>query len=349
MIQVQGRYAWVQHEGRRRLLHVTRDEPGDVRTMPNGGWIAVAQASKSEAQMAYDGSRCGPEGIVDELNSQGISYRIDEEHALVLVSVSHFQKFMQKLVLVRESITDDERAQLLLDRSNRLVPTTAQPKETKVKKQTNSAEKPAITLAEKPLRLPEFWVHPGASIDQWGPMLQTGMIQEAFRALTFYSHDCDLDVGHRDDYRILSGLVQDRPFTVTDRSKWPATSCRILVARKSFPNSPGVQRDHWVIPAPSRFLIVDNYEYRGVTQITLLTLTETQVPFFLCGMSPQIIKLAKKARGDLHQKGAKAESLSNGFCRNASTEFSSKPQILSPHGQWESNPAVIAWFADKVE
>jgi hypothetical protein len=347
MIQLQGRYAWVRHEDCQRLLHAESDEPGDVRTMPIDGWIAFAQARKSEAQMAYDGIRCGPDGIVDELNSQGIPYRIDEKRALVLVSVSHFQRFMQKLVLDCESIAADVRAKLLLGRSNRHYPKATEPKIIKVNKHPDRIARPAVTLDDKPLPNPVFSVHPGASIDQWGPMMQTGMINEAFRELTFYSHDCDLDVGLRDDYRILSVVIQDKPFVVTNHSSWPLTSCRILVASKALPNSPGVLRDRWVILAPSRFLIVDNYEYRGVRQITLLVLTETQTPFFLSGMTPQVKKLAKNARGDLHQNGAKPESRGTNISQSTPTEFSTKPLILSPYGDYQQNPALVAWLTEQ--
>ena len=347
MIQVQGRYAWVQHKGCKRLLLAELDEPGDVRSMPIGGWIAFGQARKSEAQMAYDGIRCGPDGIVDELKSQGIPYRIDEKRALVLVSVSHFQRFMQNLVLDRESITADDRAQLFLDRSNRYYPKATEPKITKVKKHPDRIAKPAVTLDDKPLPNPVFYVHPGASIDQWGPMMQTGMINEAFRALTFYSHDCNLDVGLSDDYRILSVVIQDKPFAVTNHLSWPVTSCRILVASKALPKNPGAPRDRWVIPAPSRFLIVDNYEYRGVRQITLLVLTETQTPFFLSGMTPQVKKLAKKARCDLHQNGAKSESRGTSVFQSTPTEFSTKPRILSPYGDYQQNPTLVAWLTEQ--
>lgn len=344
MIQVQGRYAWVQHDGCQRLLRAERDEPGDVRTMPSGGWIAFAQALRSEAQMAYDGIRCGPEGIVDELNSQGIPYRVDEERALVLVSVSHFQRFMQKLVLERESITGDYLAKLFLDRANRHHPKATETKTAKIKKHHDRIAKPVATLTDRPLQFPLFSVHPGASIDQWGPMMQTGMINEAFRALTFYSHDCDLDAGIRDDYRILSVVIQDKSFTVTNRPSWPVTNCRILVASKTLPSSPGVLRDRWGIPASSRFLIVDNYEYRGVTQIALLVITETQTPFFLSGMTPLVKKLAKKARGDLHQNATKSEARSISAALKTSTAFSIKPMILSPYGDCHQNPAVVAWL-----
>ncbi len=347
MIQLQGRYAWVQHEGRDRLLHVHRDEQGDVSTIAKGGWIVFAQARRSEAQMDYDGVRYPPDGIGAELKTRGIPFRFDEELSQVLVSVRHFQKFMQPLVLDLDTITEEIRLNLLVERANRLHPKPSEPKVTKVKKRPFGIEKQVPTLDEKPIPLPEFCVHPGASVDAWGPMLQTGMINEAFRALSFYAHDCNLDVALREEYSILSVLHRDKPFPVTNRSNWPNANSRILVASKPLRNNSGVMADNCVIPAPCQFLIVDNYEYRGVRQITLLVLTETQVPFFLSGMAPQIIKLTKRARGDLHQKVSNASSSNSVVRPVTSTEFAAKPQILSPYGNCQSNPAVIAWLADE--
>ena len=347
MIQIQGRYAWVHHDGRNRLLHVHHDERGDVKAFARGGWVVFAQARRSVAEMDYYGVRYPPDGIGAELDTRGIPFRFDEELGQVLVSVSDFQKFMQPLVLDPDTITEEIRLNLLVERANRLNPKPFEPKVAKVKKHSCGIAKPVPTLDEKPILLPEFYVHPGASVDAWGPMLQTGMINEAFRALSFYSHDCNLDVTFQKDYPILSVLHRDKPFSVNNRSNWPNANCRILVASKPLHNHAGVMADNFVIRAPSQFLIVDNYEYRGVWQITLLVLTETQVPFFLSGMAPQIMKLAKRARGDLHQKVSKASSSNLAVPRVISTEFAAKPQIFSPYGDCQSNSAVIAWLADE--
>ncbi len=347
MIQIQGRYAWVHHDGRNRLLHVHHDERGDVKAFARGGWVVFAQARRSVAEMDYYGVRYPPDGIGAELKTRGIPFRFDEELGQVLVSVSDFQKFMQPLVLDPDTITEEIRLNLLVERARRLNPKPSEPKVTKVKKHPCGSERPVPTLDEKPILLPEFHVHPGASVDAWGPMLQTGMINEAFRGLSFYTHDCNLDIAFQKDYSILSVYHRDKPFSVNNRSNWPNANCRILVASKPLHNHAGVMADNFVIRAPSQFLIVDNYEYRGVRQITLLVLTETQVPFFLSGMAPQIMKLAKRARSDLHQKVSKASSSNLVVPQAISTEFATKPQIFSPYGNCQSNPAVIAWLADE--
>lgn len=344
MIQVQGRYAWVQQQGQYRLLHVEGDEPADIRTIADGGWVAFAQANRSEAQIAYEGVRYPPDGIISELQSRGIPYRMDEEQARVRVSVNRFQEFMRPLVLDRESITEAVRSQLLSDRAELRNPTKLEPKITKVKKHPDRVENPGPTLAEKPLAPPLFSVHPGASLEAWGPMMQTGMISEAFRALTFYAHDCNLEDSLKDDYPILSVLQQDKPFYVTKPLGWPSTNCRFLIASNPLPTRQGVVIERLQITAPSHFLIVDNYQYRDVRQITLLVLSETQVPFFRSGMAPQTIKLAKRARSDFHQKGVKPDSNGPQVAAVPSTAFSAKPRVLTPHGDWLNNPAVIAWL-----
>lgn len=343
MIQLLGRYAWVQYEGHFRLLLVEREEPGDVKTIPRGGWIAFAQVSKSEAQMAYEGVRYAPDRIVEELELRRVPYRIDEELALILISTSHFQEFMEQLVLDRVALSDEQRSQLLSERDDRLYPKAKQPKLTKVKKHLDHEATQQARKPEKPLSLPAFSVHPGASVEQWGPMLQTGMINEAFRALSFYSHDCNLESDVQESYQVFSVLHRDRPFAVTRCASSPETNCRILVASNAMPSKPGVVRDRWTIPAPSHFLIVDNYRYRAITQITLLSLTETSVPFFRSGVAPQTMTLTKKARSDLHQRVS--QGLSNPVSSPiASEEFSHKPRILAPYGDWQNNPAVIAWL-----
>lgn len=342
MIQLLGRYAWVQYEGHFRLLHVEREEPGDVKTIPRGGWIAFAQVTKSEAQMDYEGVRYAPDRIVEELELRRVPYRIDEELALILISTSHFQKFMEQLVLDRVALTDEQRSQLLSERDDRLYPKAKQPKLTKVKKHLDHAATQQPRKPEKQLSLPAFSVHPGASVDSWGPMLQTGMIKEAFRALSFYSHDCNLEIDDQESYQVFSVLHRDRQFAVTRSACSPATNCRILVASNALQSSPGGVRDRWTIPAPSYFLIVDNYRYRAITQITLLSLTETQVPFFRSGVAPQTMTLTKKARSDLHQRIS--QGLSNPVSSSfASEDLSHKPRILAPQGDWQNNPAVIAW------
>jgi hypothetical protein len=64
-------------------------------------------------------------------------------------------------------------------------------------------------------------------------------------------------------------------------------------------------------------------------------------------MTPQVKKLAKKARGDLHKNGAKSESRSTNVPRNTPTEFSTKPLILSPYGNCQQNPALVAWLTEQ--
>ena len=343
MIQLLGRYAWVQYEGHFRLLHVEREEPGDVKTIPRGGWIAFAQVTKSEAQTAYEGVRYTPERIVEELELRRVPYRIDEELALILISTNHFQKFMEQLVLDRVALSDQQRSQLLTERDDRLYPKAKQPKLTKVKKHFDHEASQQPPKPQKPLALPVFSVHPGASVEKWGPMLQTGMINEAFRALSFYSHHCNLELDVREAYQVFSVLHRDKPFAVTRSTSSPETNCRILVASNALSSKPGGVLDRWIIPAPSHFLIVDNYRYRETTQITLLSLTETQVLFFRSGVAPQTMTLTKKARSDLHQRVS--QGLSNPVSSSfASEEFSPKPRILAPHGDWQNNPAVIAWF-----
>lgn len=345
MIQLLGRYAWVHFEGHFRLLHVEREEPGDVKTTPRGGWIAFAQVTKSEAQMAYEGVRYSPDRIVEELELRRVPYRIDEEQALILISTSHFQKFMEQLVLDPVALSDQQRSQLLTERNDRLYPKAKQPKLTKVKKHLDHEASQQPRKPEKPLSLPAFSVHPGATVEQWGPMLQTGMISEAFRALSFYSHDCNMEINVQESYQVFSVLHRDRPFAVTRSASSPETNCRILVASNALPSKPGGVLDRWMIPAPSHFLIVDNYRYRAVTQITLLSLTETQVPFFRSGVAPQMMTLTKKGRSDLHQLVSKGLSkpVSSPI---ANEDFSATPRILVPHGDWLNNPAVIAWLGN---
>ncbi|MCA9061038.1 MAG: hypothetical protein KDA85_21145 [Planctomycetaceae bacterium] len=342
MIDLQGRYRCVEFQGQMRFQRVSPEAAADFHTSTSRHRPGVIcfDSLHTESDLRTYGCLQPPRHVPEALRRVGVDFNYIESTGSIAVSIRCFQSTMSQLVLSEEE--ERQWNEIKTAETQRIA--TASP--TRV-----PSGAAASSLGADPAAIPQasFTWHPGGSPPPVHSWMMSTIVSDTLKKLQFHAYDCETDVEIQQLYLPCSLLRVHAPVPVARRYGAAQLNTRFLIATNKLKTKPGHPAEFTQhIPAPTDFLVVDRLKSGHITQILLLHIVESARPVFQRGVSPEVTRLAWRARDELLRLIAAASPHGAAVEWNRASNRPlglrpgslDEPDLTPPDGDWRSNPEM---------